>query len=91
MSVLKTECESGLMPPLAAGRRSRAILGADDRRRVESSSGTFLKSASKPLETQSLQRHCVASDTLLVYVLRYVWCLLGVCWANLMQRTFVGR
>ena len=69
MSVLKTECESGLMPPRAAGKRSRAILGADERRREESISGTFLKSASKPLATQSLHRHCVASGSSLVYVL----------------------
>ena len=61
MRVLNTECESGLMPPLADGRRSRAILGADERLLVDRISGTFLKSGSKPLSTHSVQRHCDAS------------------------------
>lgn len=60
--MLKTECESGLMPPLAAGSRSRAIRGAEERRRDdESMPGTFLKSASRPLATQSSHRHSAAS------------------------------
>ncbi len=69
MRVLNTECESGLMPPLADGSRSRAILGADARLLVERSSGTFWKSASRPLSTHPLQRHCVPSVLMLVYCL----------------------
>lgn len=64
MRVLNTEWESGLIPPRAAGKRSRAILGADDRRRDESIFGTLWKSASKPFATQSLHRQSVASKVL---------------------------
>ena len=60
--VLKTECESGLMPPLAAGNKSRAILGADERRREVRISGTCLKSSSRPFAMHSLHLQCDASD-----------------------------
>ena len=51
------------MPPLAEGKRSRAILGADERRREVRRSGTFLKSASSPFSTHPSHRHCAASES----------------------------
>ena len=61
--LLKTECESGLIPPLACGSRSRASLGTEERRRAAISDTSLrLTSGSRPLSTQSLQRHLEVSD-----------------------------
>lgn len=56
--LLNTECESGFMPPLACGNRSRASLGTEERRRAAILETSLrLSSGSRPFSTQSLQRH----------------------------------
>lgn len=64
MRLLKTECESGLMPPLAAGNKSRASLGTEDLRRAEiSETSLSVSSGSRPFSTQSLHRQEETSIT----------------------------
>ena len=72
MRVLNTECDLGSMPPLAAGNKSRAILGADEWRRSRVSlTCRDSASTSNPFATQSLQRHTDTSEHSLLACLMF--------------------